>query len=218
MAQQVDVHFEANGSLVNLDLGFVPSYVKIFNQDATTGEVATEEWFGTEMDDSASFITTSLVDNGTTADNNVEYVSSGGSISAYDSAAIGNRQSVTFDFTGGASEDLLTVSSGHGFVEGEKIRLVESGGLATDLSESTIYYVKYLSPTTFQVSLTSGGDAVAFSSDGTPPNYVFSLDNLTTSDGFKGITIAAAFMDDGDEIWVHATRADIIRDLGDING
>ena len=35
--------------------------------------------------------------------------------------------------------------------------------------------------------------------------------------GFKGITIAAAFMDDGDEIYVLAMEADIDKDEADIN-
>ena len=68
------------------------------------------------------------------------------------------------------------------------------------------------------MSLTSGGDAVEMTGDGSTPNYVFSIDNLQISSGFKGITIAAAFMSDGDKIYVHATLADTDKDDGDING
>jgi len=217
MSQVVAKHFEADGAAVNIDLGFVPSYVEVINMNAATDELVKIQKFA-EMGSAAAVELWTYSSNAAGAVISPLPKVTGGYIAAYDTTNIGNRQSVVFDYTGGASDDLFTVSAGHGYIEGEKVRLVESGGLGTGLAEDTTYYVKYLSPTTFQVSLTSGGTAVAFTSDGTIPNYVFSLDNLKTSGGFQGITIAAGFMGDGDEVYVYAVLADIDKDDGDING
>ena len=216
MNQVATRKFEADGNLVNLDLGFVPSHVEVINMTAATDALVKLERFGL-MAAGVELWTYSADAGGAVVSPNPQ--ASGGYIAAYDTTAVGNRQSVVFDEDGGAADDLCTVSGGHGYAEGEKVHLIESGGLPTGLSEGTAYYVKYLTLTTFQVSLTSGGDAVEMTGDGSTPNYVFSIDNLQTSAaGFKGITIAAAFMSDGDKIYVHATLADTDKDDGDING
>ena len=81
-------HFEADGNDVNLILGFVPSYLRLFNANATTGEVAVLEWFGAEMGDAKEFRTTIIADNGSTANTNFSYASSGGDLADYDTNAI----------------------------------------------------------------------------------------------------------------------------------
>jgi len=124
-------HFEADGGAHNLDLGFVPSYIKIFNQSAATGEVQQIECFVTEMADLAEFHTTIIVDNGSTANANVAYTASG-SVSEYNTTAVTDSAS------------------------------------------------------------------------------------LVSVNGFQGITLAAAFMDDSDEIWYVAMLADQDVDGGDI--
>lgn len=208
-------HFEADGGAHNLILGGVPDYIRVTNAGAADTEVQTLEWWK-EMGDSKE-IWHYIQDNDGGGDVTTPVKkSSGGYISEYDSGAVGNRKSVTFDYTGGALEDLLTVAGGHGFVEGERVKLVASGGIAAGLSENTIYFVKYVSTTTFQLALTPGGAAVEFTSDGTAPNYVFSVDNLLVSSGGKGVTLSATFMDDGDEIYYFAVMSDREVDHGDI--
>jgi len=210
-------HFEADGALVNLNLGFVPSYVEVRNAGASVGEVAKIVAWKDQL--GTSEFQTDYVDASDGGSHAVEsFEESTLYLAEYDSDIVGNRQSVVFDEAGGGADDLCTVSGGHGYAEGEKVHLIESGGLPTGLSEGTAYYVKYLTLTTFQVSLTSGGAAVEMTGDGSTPNYVFSIDNLETGSGFKGITIAADFMDDGEEIYVYAVLSDIDKDEGDING
>ena len=64
--------FEATGSDVVLDLGFIPDYLKLFNANAATGEVAVIEWFN-QLGAEKEFQTVIIVDNGTTADKNFVY-------------------------------------------------------------------------------------------------------------------------------------------------
>lgn len=217
MGKIVTKQFIADGNAYNLELGFTPSYVAVYNAMAVAGEVFKAEWFGSEMGDSYMIKHTVLADNGSTGNLSMDYVTTGGPVSAYNSKVVGLRKSVTFDDTGGASEDLITCTEagGHGLSTGEKVRFVESGGLPTNLTETTDYYVIDATATTFRVSTTKGGTAVDFGSDGTAPNYVYSLDNLVTV-GYKGVTIAAAFMDDSDIMFVMAIESDRDTNIGDI--
>ncbi len=64
--------FIATGSDVVLDLGFIPDYLKLFNANAATGEVAVIEWFN-QLGAEKEFQTVIIVDNGTTADKNFVY-------------------------------------------------------------------------------------------------------------------------------------------------
>jgi hypothetical protein len=74
------------------------------------------------------------------------------------------------DCTGAASSNILTTSTAHAFREGDRVvfRAVTGGAPLVGFSASalgTTYFVKWLSPTTFQVALTSGGAAVDLTTD-----------------------------------------------------
>jgi hypothetical protein len=72
------------------------------------------------------------------------------------------------DFTvnSGTSTVKLT-STAHGFVDGEEIFLWSSDTLPTGLAQHAIYFVKSATANDFEVSLTSGGASVTFSTNGT---------------------------------------------------
>ena len=79
---------------------------------------------------------------------------------------IGSAVACTFDFTGGTVEDMV-VSNAHGLTDGDKIILkAGAGALPAELNGYTTYYVVNKAANYFQVSLTSGGAAVAFTDDG----------------------------------------------------
>jgi len=210
--------FTSGGVAYNLDLGFTASKVTAINFNAADTEVwkiesyldmmgsGVEIWHYMVNNDGGNDITTPVMK------------SSGGYLTAYNTKVEGVRQSITFDYTGDTyKEDIIeaVADGGLDLVDGERVRLVESGGLATGLAEDTTYYIINKIATKAQLSLTKGGTAVAFSSDGTGPNYLYSLDNFKV-EGFKGVTISATFMSDGDVIYVEATEADRATELGDI--
>jgi hypothetical protein len=219
MGQIVVRKFISDGNAYNLDLGFVPAWARVINLNAADTEVYELEYFNQFGD--AQEIWKYMIDNDGGGDVNTPVKnSSGGYISEYNSAAdaTAHKAAVAFDFTGGAAEDLLT-SAGHGLVENEAVKLVASGGLATGLSELLTYYainVDVYGAGTFQLSLTRGGSAVEFTSDGTPTNYFYSVDNIPEVGGGKGITISGSFMADSDVIQVLAVEADSEIDLGDV--
>lgn len=210
--------FEADGNAYNLILGFVPNYIKVINTSAADTEVWSLEWFDLMGDAKEIWHYKLNNDGGDDVDTPVKKASAG-YISTYDSNIIPNRVKVVFDYTGGASEDLLTFAGAEGcpFEDGERVGLQASGGLAAGLTEDTIYYVRDKTLTSCRLALTSGGAVVEFTSDGTPPNYIFSRDNLIPAvAGGKGVTVAAAFMDDGDAIYYEAIESDRNVDHGDI--
>lgn len=81
-------------------------------------------------------------------------------------------QVVTFDFTGGAVEDLVSWV-GHGLLPGTPIRFTtgDSGAMPTGLTEDQTYFVTNVATDYFQVAATlreaMAGTRVEFTSDGT---------------------------------------------------
>lgn len=71
------------------------------------------------------------------------------------------------EFTVNAGTDVVTTSVPHGLVEATAVRLVSTHTLPAPLSAGTTYYVIYISPTTFTLSLTPGGAVVNISNTGT---------------------------------------------------
>ena len=79
---------------------------------------------------------------------------------------IGTATACTFDFTGGAAEDIVKCTA-HGLLNGDKVLLKAGGGaLPAELNGYTTYYVVNKAADYFKVSLTSGGGAVEFTDDG----------------------------------------------------
>ena len=79
-------------------------------------------------------------------------------------------------FTGSSDGGLLITSTAHGLIETEIIRVANSGGaLPGNLVADTDYYVKYVSANTFRLATSSGGGAIAHSSDGTPINTWYNV-------------------------------------------
>jgi len=80
-------HFEADGADVNLNLGFVPAYIRITNVNAADTEVITLEWWA-EMGDSKEIWYYKLNnDGGDDIDSPVKN-GSGGYVAEYDTTAV----------------------------------------------------------------------------------------------------------------------------------
>jgi hypothetical protein len=212
--------FISDGNAYNLILpGGVPDKIKVMNMNAAVTEVAILEWIYGMGD--AQEIQYDRFLAGTSAGDFFLKLGSAGYISAYEPGTIvGSRKSVTFDDTGGAAVDLITCTeaAGHGYKNGDRVMFKASGGLPTNVTELLQFYVIDAAALTFRVSLTKDGAAFDFGSDGTPPNYVFSISDLDLGGkgSGAGITISGSFMDDGDVIYFEAEYADEYIDLGDV--
>ncbi|MDD3493454.1 MAG: hypothetical protein PHZ19_08180 [Candidatus Thermoplasmatota archaeon] len=76
----------ATPAQVDLNIGFVPWYFKMVGNVAAANDIAEVEWFR-DMGDAKAKKQTIIVDNGTAAAKNTEFISSGG-ISAYEKKAL----------------------------------------------------------------------------------------------------------------------------------
>jgi hypothetical protein len=89
-------------------------------------------------------------------------------------------------FTGEDTGDLFT-SYGHGLANDNRLVLGASPGsaLPAGLDEVTIYHVISITASTFQVSLTQGGGAVALTSDGEGISYFVDEKTFNNGDTFR---------------------------------
>lgn len=101
-------------------------------------------------------------------------------------------------FTADADTNTLTAID-HPFSDGNKIRLSVSGGsLPTGLSALTDYYVVDTSGSSFSVAATLGGDAVAFTTDGSGSMFAGELPKSTIA-GIK-LVIADLYEERADTV------------------
>jgi len=113
-----------------------------------------------------------------------------------DVSATYDTATVTFDYTGGAAEDIVEYVA-HPFSNWDKIYFTNSGGaLPAELTVSTAYYVRDASTDYFKVAATVGGAAVAFTDDGAGTSTVHSgglvLANPTVAARATGTTAPAS--------------------------
>lgn len=95
-------------------------------------------------------------------------------------------QTCTFDNTTERVND-----TAHGLQNGQKVKLSTTGALPSELSTSTIYYVVGEAANYFQLSLTLGGSAVAFSDDGSGTHSYTIADELVIAGSYCGGITAA---------------------------
>lgn len=84
---------EGTGSAINVECGFTPKYVKVFNYDDAGSLFCTVEWF-TGMTDDHGLKTSSIADTGTSGNSSSEKITSGG-ISAYAGASASTGEGFT---------------------------------------------------------------------------------------------------------------------------
>lgn len=91
---------EGTGSAINVELGFTPKYVKVFNYDDAGSLFPTLEWWS-GMTDGHALKTSSIADDGSTGNSSSEKITSNG-ISEY----AGSEGANSVGFTIGADSDV----------------------------------------------------------------------------------------------------------------
>lgn len=78
----------------------------------------------------------------------------------------------TMTFTADSSNETITLSN-HGFSDGDKIKVANSGGaLPAPLAAGTTYFVRDVTTNTFKLAATLGGAAINLTTNGTGTNSV----------------------------------------------
>lgn len=97
------------------------------------------------------------------ADNNTARKTRG--LNSAITTAVVDAQAAAKAFTAEADDDVFT-ANGHGYVDGDQVRLATLTG-GTGVSTGVIYYVVSATTNTFQVAATKGGAAINVTLDGT---------------------------------------------------
>jgi len=126
-------------------------------------------------------------------------------------SAVRVRMNTGKDFTA-ATSDVCT-SAAHGFINGDRIYVKNSGGaLPAGLVATTLYYVVEKDTDTFKLALTSGGTAVDITDAGTGTHtaykgYVVDNDYELLLDNGKLMALVGGTIADAATIYVDATYA-----------
>lgn len=175
----------------NVDVGFIPAYVQIINRNAAVGEnIKLEQYRG--MPALESLATAVIVDSGTTADENV-FVDFSTGLSDYDANAVSQVETPLTGsaFTRTIDTTLLTGTATLFLTEvnvGDRVRVGEEFLEVASITSNTVLNT---------TSVWRDGTGAVAAEVAVPGAEV-------SQSGFKGFTIPAAFMDDGDVLYYYA--------------
>jgi len=201
--QLITGHFEADGAIIYLPIGFVPDYFFMCDLSYTTATIFYHWWRQMESDAFATALEGVSVSQGVTAD-----LATTAGISAYDT---GTQAPTILDYNS-TNADAATARSAT--ANGTFLRPSATGttvdGLVAD--RSMVFECVTAGDSSAEPSWPVGiGDQVT---DGT--NVYELVVEPTFRKGYAGVAIAAALMTDGDEHFYNAWQADQAIDQGDV--
>lgn len=211
---------QSDGGAYNLDVGFVPDTVTVWNYTKweTDGQKVKFYWHRGMTD---GYALSELCED--TANNRAIETSNG--FTEYDSTSItDNSKSVTGVTQ--ADPGVVTVASTSGWYGwddkdtnpkpfGDNVRFDDIGGM-TELNSAGVVKIKdIIDSTTFSIDLDTSG-YTTFSA-GSARNQVINISQNITNSGFKGITLGSTVMcNDNDILYIECTLSDEYKSLGDI--
>jgi len=203
--QIVTGHWESDGALINLPIGFIPDYVKIWDYTSSTWY---EWWYDMELDGAAATIEGIGVSISAGASALADYATTEG-ISAY-----GTRTDAptitTWTTTVSTNATARTATTAGTYVKPTSSG-TDKNGLTADTSaifECTTAGTGGASEPTWNT------DDDGYTTDGS--TIWQKVVTATYSQGYQGITIAAALQTDGQECWYIAIRSNTSKDHGDV--
>ncbi len=131
----------------------------------------------------------------------------GGGLSIYNITAI-RTSSLSVELqeyktaTASAASPTIITSTTHGFTDLDPIRFSCTGTIPTGISNSTLYYVRYINANTFNISTTPAGALINVSNAGTPTLTVYKICSTVT---ITPAQITAAVADMKGNWWVPYT-------------
>ncbi len=205
--QIVTGHFEADGALINLPLGFVPDHIKFLFINSTIASSFKVEWYRDMADAGDSAIVEGFIDTaGTYTD---AAVTEG--ISAYNTKA--NTPTIsTWTEAGSTAATARSATASGTFVKPSTSGTDQTGGEA----DRNLIFECVTAGTGAATEPVWPIDAAGQVTDGS--TVWERVTEATKIIGYQGVTIAAALMTDADEVYYTATRAHTSKDHGDVVG
>jgi len=197
-------HFEADGAIIYLPIGFVPDYFMMCDASYTTATIFYHWWSALETDAFATALEGFSVSQGVTAD-----LATTAGISAYNTGT--QAPTITTWTTSVSTAATARTSTTRG-------TLVKPTGAAANvdgaLADKSMVFECVTAGTG---SATEPTWPVGIGDQVTDSSTVWELVNQPTfRAGYQGVAIAAALMTDGDEHFYNAFLADENIDWGDV--
>lgn len=175
----------------NVDVGFIPAYVRIVNDNAVVDQSATLERFG-GMAQAQGFSTVIIADNGVTGAKNFLTGYSAG-LSDYDANAVSQVEAaLTGSSFARTIDTTILTGTGSAFTTevnvGDRVRVGEEFLEVASITSDTV-----LNTTSVWRDATAASTATV----AVPGAEV-------SQSGFKGFSIPSSFMGDGDVLWYYA--------------
>jgi hypothetical protein len=188
--------FQSAGTAYNLNVGFIPDRVKIYNHTkwATDGTDVEFIWYRLMGD---AVMLSGISDD--TGINRAIITSNG--IEVYEEN-VNLPTAKTVSGATVASPPVITTSAVHGYSTGDQVRFSNVGGMDEINRTANPYKITVLSTTTFSLQDINSGENIdgtgftAFTSGG----QVLKINNTFDDTGFKGITLGTECVGANDDI------------------
>jgi len=207
MTQSIKFKLESGGAAYNLDIGFEPTEVVVWNATKWASD-GTKVLFYWHKGMAAASALSEIADD--TGINRAIEATNG--FTLYDTSAVTANYQVLSGITK-ANPGVVTVPSTTGWEEGDAIRfqnLVEMVELNN--TAKPIYIKEIINGTTFSISDTS-----AYTAETSITAQVYNLSKAVTAAGFKGMTLGTTVMGaNSDVLYITAKLDSMYKDLGDV--
>ena len=202
MSRLITGHFEPDGAIIYVPVGFIPDF--LFAMDYGATNITKYHWFGNEEEDAES--TDGVTEDG---DGTNSKLTAAAGFTGYDTATLG-PYGIVADAAGildWAASDAYAAKTAA--AHGSYVRATTSG---TDTNGSVVDRSQIFECVTAGTSGSSEPTwPAAIGEDSASDNGVIwrKVTNVATfAGGYKGFTVAAALMTDGEEWYYAAWRAD----------
>lgn len=208
MSQIIIGHFEPDGGLIYLPIGFVPDEFTLIEHGGGSAAIVIAKWFERMEDDEVSGSQEGFtISEGTTA-----LLADDGGIVAYDT---GSELPTVTEWSAGATV-VARSATAHGTYMKATTSGVDSNG--NEIDRSAIFEVTANTTTgTTEPNWPTVVGETALDNHGSPVRYE-KVNVALLRGGYKGVRIAAALMTNGQEMYYKAIQADQSLDLGDVDG
>lgn len=206
MNQIIVGHFEPDGGLIYLPIGFVPDLFRMQEMGATNPLFYT--WYERQEDDEATGSQEGILDSGGTK----TLLADDGGFAAYDA---GSELPTVTEWSAGATV-VARSATAHGTYMKATVSGVDANG--NEIDRSAIFEVTANTTTgaTEPNWPTVVGES-AVDNHASPVRYE-KVNVALFRGGYKGVRIAAALMTNGQEMYYEAIQADQSKDLEDVDG
>lgn len=200
-------HFEADGALINLPLGFIPDYYKMWDINGSSS-VAYEWWYDMELDGAAAIVEglSITIAAGASA---IGDLADGEGISAYSTRTDSPTITTWTTAVGTAATARTSTAAG---------TFVKPTGDVNDINgnpaDTGAIFECVTAGTSGSTEPSWNVDKDGYTTDGTTVWQL--VVEATRIDGYQGVTIAAALMTDGQECYYLGLQSNTSKDQGDV--